>query len=187
MISPDSAFPTRPDRMPALMHCRKEGIHIYSVALSGPNLNDKGVSMLGRVTCLLLTTMLAPGVSTAQAQATQTTCTAVQVAHKVGHDCTSNTCAPGSSKNDCASCLHLTLGLPQGSTVMAKHCKTVAHYPNDYGHGDLHEIACTTDNSWSIFDDPAVSSTGNGVTVSTTFRNRSSDRDRDAQLCVDWK
>ena len=50
-----------------------------------------------------------------------------------------------------ASCLRFTLGLPQGSTVVAKHCYTVAHYKDDYKHGDLHEIACTTDNSWSIF------------------------------------
>jgi hypothetical protein len=145
--------------------------------------------MFGRVTCvLLLVTMIALVVSLAQAQATQTTCTAVQVAHKVGHDCTSNTCAPGNSRNDCASCLNFNLGLPAGSTVVAKHCYTVAHYPDDYKHGDLHEIvSCTTDNSWSIFDDPAVSSTATGVTVSTTFRNRSGDRDRDAKLCVDWK
>jgi hypothetical protein len=145
--------------------------------------------MFGKVKCLLLVTMLALVVSIAiaQAQTTQTTCTPVQVANKVGHDCTSNTCAPGNSHNDCASCVNLTLGLPQGSTVIAKHCYTVAHDP-EYHHGDLHEISpCTTDNSWSIFDEPAVSSTGSGVTVSTTFRNRSSDRDRDAKLCVEWK
>jgi hypothetical protein len=81
----------------------------------------------------------------------------------------------------------LTLGLPKGSTVITKHCLTVAGFPNDSPHGNLHEVACTKDNSFSIFDDPAVSSSGNGVTVSTIFRNRSSDRDRDAQLCVDWK
>jgi hypothetical protein len=145
--------------------------------------------MFVRVTCVLLTaTIMALGVSIAQAQAPQTTCTKIQVAHKVGHDCTSNTCAPGNSRNDCASCLNFTLGLPAGSTVVARHCYTVAHYPQDYGHGDPQEIIpCTKDNSWSIFDDPAVSSTASGVTVSTTFRNRSSDRDRDAKLCVDWK
>lgn len=144
--------------------------------------------MFGRVTCILLTaTVMALGVSIAQAQATQTTCTAVQVAHKVGHDCTSNTCAPGNSKNDCASCLNFTLGLPAGSKVSATHCYTVAHDP-EYKHGDLHEIIpCTKDNFFSVFDEPAVSSTGSGVTVSTTFRNRSSTGDRDAKLCVDWK
>jgi hypothetical protein len=143
--------------------------------------------MFGRVTGLLSITVLALGVSIADAQANSPTCTPIQVAHKVGHDCTSNTCAPGNSRNDCASCVVLSLGLPQGSTVLGKHCKTVAHYPDDYHHGDLREVACTTDNAWSIFDDPVVGSSGNSVTVSTTFRNRSSNRDRDAQLCVDWK
>lgn len=143
--------------------------------------------MFGRVKCLFLVTILSLGVSTAQPQATQTTCTAVQVAHKTEHACTSNTCAPGNSKNDCASCLNFTLGLPAGSTVIKTHCWTVAHIP-EYKHGDLHEIApCTTDNYFSIFDEPTVSSTATGVTVSTTFRNRSSTGDRDAKLCADWK
>ena len=146
-----------------------------------PNLNYKGVSMFERVKCLLVVTLMALGVSMAQAQATQTACTAVQVAHKVGRDCTTNNCS-NKVPTGCASCLDFTISLPQGS-VVAKHCYTVAHYPDDYKHGDLHEIPCTTDNSWSIFDDPVVS----GGTVSTTFHNRSSDRDRDAKLCVDWK
>jgi hypothetical protein len=143
--------------------------------------------MFGRVTCLFLVTMLSLGVSTAQAPATNTTCTEIKVAHKVGHDCTSNTCAPGNSKNDCASCVDFTLGLPAGSKVSATHCYTVAHIP-ELPHGKPQEIIpCTKDNAWSIFDEPVVSSNGSGVAVRTTFRNRAKDYDRDAKLCADWK
>jgi hypothetical protein len=144
--------------------------------------------MFGRVKCLLFVTLMTLGVSIAQAQATtNTTCTAVKVAHKVGRDCTSNTCSNTSnSRADCASCVDFTIGLPQGSKVVKTHCYTVAYIP-EYKHGDLHEIECTKDNAWSIFDEPVVSPTESGVTVSTTFRNRAKGGDRDAKLCVDWK
>jgi hypothetical protein len=122
----------------------------------------------------------------AQGQATRTACTGVFVANKVGHDCKENTCS-NKIQGACGSCVDLAVSLPQGSEVVAARCYTVAWYPNDYAHGDLHEIPCTKDNSWSIFDDPVVDSSGNSVRVSTTYHNRSGDRDRDAKLCVDWR
>jgi hypothetical protein len=126
------------------------------------------------------------GVPIAHAQATKSACTGVLVANKVGHNCTDNTCS-NKSRGACASCVDLTVSLPQGSEVVAKHCYTVAWYPDDHKHGDLHEIECTEDNSWSIFDDPFVDSSGSSVRVSTTYHNRSGDRDRDVKLCVDWR
>lgn len=122
----------------------------------------------------------------ARAQDTRQACTGVLVAPKVGHNCTENTCS-NRSQGACASCVDLTVSVPQGSEVVAKHCYTVAGYPDDSHHGDLHEVACTTDNSWSVFDDPIVDSSGSSVVVRTTFHNRSGDRDRDAELCVDWR
>lgn len=120
------------------------------------------------------------------ARATRTACTGVLVANKVGHDCKENRCS-NKIQGTCASCVDLTVSLPQGSEVVATRCYTVAWYPDDYAHGDLHQVPCTTDNSWSIFDDPVVDSSGNSVRVSTTYHNRSDDRDRDVKLCVDWR
>lgn len=116
----------------------------------------------------------------AQAQTSNPVCSDVIVAHKVGSNCTQTECA---GSGGCAICVDLVVTLPPGTHQVAIHCLTVANYPKDYQHGDLHEVACTTDNAWSIFDNPS----DNGNSVSTTFHNRSSDRDRDVQLCANWR
>ena len=118
-------------------------------------------------------------VASVQGQA-KTAESAVMVAHKVGHDCKDNDC------NGCASCVSMSVGLPAGAKVIAVHCYTVANYPDDYAHGDLHEVTCGEDVSWSIFDKPSFSYYGL-LTVGTTYHNRSSDRDRDAQITVEWQ
>ena len=125
------------------------------------------------------------GVASVQAQ-TKTACTGVLVAPKTGHNCTENTCSNKSS-GACASCVDLVVSVPQGSEVVSKHCYTVAAYPDDSAHGSLHEVECTKDNSWSVFDDPVVDSSGSSVKVSTTYHNRSDNRDRDVKLCVEWR
>jgi hypothetical protein len=103
----------------------------------------------------------------------------LHVSHANGQ-CKDNTCTP----TGCAGCVQLTVNLPPGAQYQRSHCFTTANYPDDIG---IHEVACTTDNAWSVFDDPVVSTTnGGGVTVTTTYHNRSHNRDRTVKLSVDW-
>ena len=110
----------------------------------------------------------------------------VKTTPKTRLQCTDNTCA---ISHGCANCAYLGVELPAGAQLQAIHCLTNAHYPDDYPHYELHEVAeCTQDNSWSVFDQPTVKTYANGVVdIATTFHNRSHERDRDVQITVDWK
>ena len=104
----------------------------------------------------------------------------IQTAHKVGSNCTQNACG---GQGGCAVCVHLAVSVPAGKQITAIHCLTNAGYPNDYPHYELHEVQCGQDVSWSMFDPPS----NDGTTAETTYHNRSSDRDRDVQLAVDYQ
>jgi len=104
----------------------------------------------------------------------------IKTAHKVGHNCTSNT---WDNEGGCASCVDLAVSVPVSAQITAYHCLTNAGYPNDYPHYQMHEVRCGEDVSWSIFEPPSV----NGNTVTTRYHNRSSDRDRDVELTVDYQ
>jgi hypothetical protein len=91
-----------------------------------------------------------------------------------GNPCTSN---------ECAQKQPLRLELPAGSQVDGVHCLTTANYPDDTS---LHEVSCTTDNAWSIFDSPRIDTYQNSVIVSTTYYNRSHNRTRTVRLTADW-
>jgi predicted nucleic acid-binding Zn ribbon protein len=85
--------------------------------------------------------------------------------------------------NGCAQKQQLRVDLPSGAQVDAVHCLTTAHYPDDSG---LHEVDCMTDNAWSIFDAPRTDTYQNSVVVTTTYYNRSHNRNRTIRLTVDW-
>jgi hypothetical protein len=85
--------------------------------------------------------------------------------------------------NGCAQQQQLRVDLPAGAQVDAIHCYTTANYPDDTG---LHEVNCTTDNAWSIFDAPRIDPYPNEVIVWTTYYNRSHNRSRVVRLTVDW-
>ncbi len=99
------------------------------------------------------------------------------VAHKVGSNCTSSSCAVK---------IPLSVYLPLGAQVKAVRCYSVAGQ-EDSAHGDLHEVSCGVDTWWSIFTKPVQQTTPNNVTVTSEFQNRSSDRDRDCRMDVDWE
>ena len=116
-----------------------------------------------------------------RAQQVQTYRSPVVVAHKVGSNCTSNTCGA------CAVCVSVYVTIPKAATVNAIHCLSVVKdKDHDYPHGDLHEVTCGQDILWSIFEPPTTTVSGDSKIIASTFHNRSSDRDRDAQLTVDW-
>ena len=99
-------------------------------------------------------------------------------------DCTSNTCR---EDGGCASCARLFVELPPDTKVLAIHCFTNAHAPDDFPKSELHEVACTQDNAWSIFESPIVKSGSSSNYITTVFHNRSSDRDRVVRLDVEWR
>jgi hypothetical protein len=102
------------------------------------------------------------------------------VSHANGQ-CKDNACG---TQGGCAACQQLVVNLPAGAQVDSIHCYTTAAYPNDTG---IHEVSCTTDNSWSVFDQPVIqTSTGGGVNISTTYHNRSHNRGRTVKLSVNW-
>jgi hypothetical protein len=111
------------------------------------------------------------------AQTAQTSASPVLVAHKVGRDCTDLSCAIN---------VDLYVTIPLAATIDSKECLTVAHYPDDYPHGQLHPVPCGVDTAWSIFDAPSSTSNQDSQVVRSIYHNRSSDRDRDAQLVVHW-
>lgn len=92
----------------------------------------------------------------------------------VGHDCPTNACAVQQQ---------LRVDLPAHVTVDAVHCLTTANYQDDTG---MHEVGCTTDNAWSVFDEPRKDYYDSEVIVWTTYYNRSGDRQRRVRLTVDW-
>ena len=112
---------------------------------------------------------------------TKTSKSQLDTANKTLRQCNDNNCA-------CAVCRTLYVELPPGATIMGVHCFTNAHYPDDYPHGQFHEVGCTQDNSFSVFDAPKVVTFGNGaMEVRIIFHNRSHDRDRDITATVDWR
>lgn len=68
--------------------------------------------------------------------------------------------------------------------VVAVHCLTTAYYPHD---SSLHEVEFTRDNAWSIFDEPRIDTYQNSVVVTTTYYNRSHNRNRTVRLTVEWR
>jgi hypothetical protein len=105
-------------------------------------------------------------------------------AAKTGMDCTTNACR---DNGGCATCVRLDLQLPLNAKVLAVHCFTNAHHPEDFPKSELHEIRCTADNAWSIFESPVVTYGSEFSVVTTIFHNRSSDRDRMVRLDVEWQ
>lgn len=103
-------------------------------------------------------------------------------APRTGRDCKSNACR---DDGGCATCVKLVVEVPPETKVVAVHCFTNAHYPEDFPKAELHEVTCTEDNAWSIFESPIVREASGLVT--TVFHNRSSDRDRVVRLDVEWR
>jgi hypothetical protein len=98
-----------------------------------------------------------------------------------GRDCTTNVCR---EQGGCASCVRLDVQLPLEAKVLSVHCLTTAHYPDD---SPIHEVPCTQDNAWSIFDSPVISRGPQFSVVSTVFHNRSSNRNRVVKFVLDWR
>jgi hypothetical protein len=121
----------------------------------------------------------------ASSQVSETAETAEFTADRVGHDCTTDKCSK--TEGGCASCVELTITLPQSAWVTKTHCFTNANYPDDFPRHNLHEVNCGTDVAWSIFETPEVTKTSTNVVVHTTYHNRSSDRSRDVKLSLDWQ
>ena len=113
--------------------------------------------------------------------AQNTSTTGILKVPQVGSNCTQNACGA------CAKCVDLRVSLPQGARVNATRCLTSANYPNDVHSSNPNVVDCTTDNAWSVFDQPVVDSSGSSVVVYTTYHNRSSDRARYVELQVDWE
>lgn len=107
-----------------------------------------------------------------------------RVANKAKSGCTDNAC---SDSGGCATCLRFTVYVPLDAQQLKVRCYTVANYPVDYPHGNLHEVACGQDVAWSIFSSPNISTTPNNKTITTVFYNRSDDRDRDAKVVVEYQ
>jgi hypothetical protein len=118
------------------------------------------------MTCWLFSIVFA-ALSNVSVAEDKTACTGVYVANKTGVQCKDNTCSD-KVRGACATCADLAISLPQGSQVVSEQCWTVAHYKDDYGHNDLHQVACGQDVAWSIFDRPVVDSSGSSVRVITT-------------------
>jgi len=128
----------------------------------------------------------ASGQNLVQMQGQVYTTSASGTAAKTRVQCGSNTCA---QDGGCASCIWLHAATKQmNAQVVAIRCKTNAEVDRDGPHGFSKVVDCTTDNAWSVFDQPVVENFGyGGMQVTTVFRNRSHDRDRDAILEVDWR
>jgi hypothetical protein len=106
----------------------------------------------------------------------------VYTANKCGHDVKTNDCSE-------ARCVNLEVYLPLGAQVVATHCyaNITLNAGPDLPHYQFNEVPAGVDTSWSIFDYPVQQSTPTNVVVRTTYHNRSSDRDRDVKLVVDWE
>jgi hypothetical protein len=112
-----------------------------------------------------------------QASGRRTTSSGIYVAHKVGANCTSSACAVR---------IKLAVYLPLGAKIHAIGCYTVAGQ-TDSPHGRLRRVSCGVDTWWSVFTTPVQQSTPHNVVVTSEFQNRSSDRDRDCRLDVEWE
>lgn len=100
--------------------------------------------------------------------------------------CKSNECwIQSNNTGGCAACVTLVVYLPLGSQVTAIRCYTNAGGPG----GDtpsIYQARCGDLDAWATFDRPVQFSTPNNVVVTTTFHNRSHNRQRMAELQVDW-
>jgi hypothetical protein len=101
-----------------------------------------------------------------------------------GVNCGSNECR-FSTPSGCAFCTTLEVPIPLKATIVKVHCYTSAGYPND--SAPPHEVACTADNSWSVFDAPTTETRAWTQIVRTTYHNRSSDRLRLVKMIVEWQ
>lgn len=76
-------------------------------------------------------------------------------------------------------CVTVTAKYPIEAIRRAVRCYTTANYPDDE---PLHEVACTEDNAWSVFESPI----GGRGEVSAVYHNRSHNRDRKVKIEVDY-
>ena len=107
-----------------------------------------------------------------------------KLAGKTAVPCIENSCT---DEKGCATCVTFEVKMPTSAKVIGVHCYTNAHYPNDYGQDDLHEVQCGEDVGWSVFDVPSESLSGGNRFVRTTYHNRSNDRERQAKLEVAYQ
>lgn len=109
--------------------------------------------------------------------------TGVLTVPHAGGNCTSNTCGPG----HCAGCRTLTIYLPLNAQAVASRCYTNAGGTQG-DSGALVQVTCGVElNAWAMFDAPRQYTTPNNTVIETVFHNRSSNRDRQVELQVDWK
>jgi hypothetical protein len=82
--------------------------------------------------------------------------------------------------------LTLTVYLPLNAQVVATHCYTTAGGPQ--GDTGIREVACGAElDAWAMFDATTQHTTPSNTVIETVFHNRSSNRDRQVELAVDWK
>lgn len=117
-----------------------------------------------------------------EAQQTRTQDSGIYTAQKTGHQTTTNNC-------DDAKCVSLSVSVPLGSQIVAIRCYANIRLDGgaDLPHNQFNEVPCGRDVSWSIFDRPVTQTSQQAVTVSTTYHNRSHDRDRDVKLVVEFR
>jgi hypothetical protein len=100
-----------------------------------------------------------------------------------GGGCNENRCK---TDGGCASCLDLTVTLPQGSQVRAIRYYTTAgsHGSEDMG---MHEIQPGETDDWAMMEQATQTSDSSAhVIVRAKFYNRSNNRSRQARLEVDY-
>ncbi|MGA8027720.1 MAG: hypothetical protein WB992_11285 [Bryobacteraceae bacterium] len=108
--------------------------------------------------------------------------TGILTVRHAGGNCTSNVCGPG----HCAGCLTLTVYLPLNAQVVVSRCYTTAGGPQGDSATPA-QVQCGAElNAWAMFDATRQYTTPNNTVIETVFHNRSSDRDRQVELQVDW-
>jgi hypothetical protein len=132
------------------------------------------------LTCLAISIFMIATVS--QAQQTRTQDSGIYTAQKTGHQTKTNNC-------DDAKCVSLSVSVPLGSQIVAIRCYANIRLDGgaDLPHNQFNEIPCGQDVSWSIFDRPVTQTSQQAITVSTTYHNRSDNRDRDVKLVVEFR
>lgn len=102
-------------------------------------------------------------------------------AKAVGNECFANPC----HATGCAQCADLKVYLPLGAQVLSVRYYTTAW--NNAGDTPIRQILPGEIDGWAAMDAAIQYSTPTNTVVSTTFHNRSSDRNRLARLEVDWR
>jgi len=120
-------------------------------------------------------------VSSVQAQQVRALQSGIYTARKTGHQTRTNDCSD-------AKCVALSVSLPPGSQIVAIKCYANIRLDGgpDLPYYQLNDIPCGQDVSSSIFDRPVTQTSQQAITVSTTYHNRSHDRDREVKLVVDF-